>query len=376
MSRFDRYLLRQMMIAFGFFSLVLIAVYWVNHAVILFDRLITNGHSTQVFLEFSLLSLPNVIRLMLPLSAFAATIFVTNRLSSEGELTVMQATGFSPWRLARPFFVFGCFVLVIITLLTHYLVPSSLAHLRQREHEVSASISARLLREGSFLHPQSDVAFYIREITSEGELKDVFLSDRQAPDSSTTYTAEKAYLVRDGEDTTMIMVNGLAQTLTYESQSLSTTLFQDLSYDLSSLVDPNQILQRRISELSTPELMIQAAKLEAKSETRRALLLEEAHDRFKQPLLGLAAALIGFAALMLGGYSRFGPSRQILLAIFLLVVLKMSESFVARPVRNDADLWILNYTPVLIGFIFSLGLLFVASLSFRAFKVTYKKVAQ
>ena len=376
MSRFDRYLLRQMMIAFGFFSLVLIAVYWVNHAVILFDRLITNGHSAQVFLEFSLLSLPNVIRLMLPLSAFAATIFVTNRLSSEGELTVMQATGFSPWRLARPFFVFGCFVLVIITLLTHYLVPSSLAHLRQREHEVSASISARLLREGSFLHPQSDVAFYIREITSEGELKDVFLSDRQAPDSSTTYTAEKAYLVRDGEDTTMIMVNGLAQTLTYESQSLSTTLFQDLSYDLSSLVDPNQILQRRISELSTPELMIQAAKLEAKSETRRALLLEEAHDRFKQPLLGLAAALIGFAALMLGGYSRFGPSRQILLAIFLLVVLKMSESFVARPVRNDADLWILNYTPVLIGFIFSLGLLFVASLSFRAFKVTYKKVAQ
>ena len=376
MSRFDRYLLRQMMIAFGFFSLVLIAVYWVNHAVILFDRLITNGHSAQVFLEFSLLSLPNVIRLMLPLSAFAATIFVTNRLSSEGELTVMQATGFSPWRLARPFFVFGCFVLVIITLLTHYLVPSSLAHLRQREHEVSASISARLLREGSFLHPQSDVAFYIREITSEGELKDVFLSDRQAPDSSTTYTAEKAYLVRDGEDTTMIMVNGLAQTLTYESQSLSTTLFQDLSYDLSSLVDPNQILQRRISELSTPELMIQAAKLESKSETRRALLLEEAHDRFKQPLLGLAAALIGFAALMLGGYSRFGPSRQILLAIFLLVVLKMSESFVARPVRNDADLWILNYTPALIGFIFSLGLLFVASLSFRAFKVTYKKVAQ
>ena len=376
MSRFDRYLLRQMMIAFGFFSLVLIAVYWVNHAVILFDRLITNGHSAQVFLEFSLLSLPNVIRLMLPLSAFAATIFVTNRLSSEGELTVMQATGFSPWRLARPFFVFGCFVLVIIALLTHYLVPSSLAHLRQREHEVSASISARLLREGSFLHPQSDVAFYIREITSEGELKDVFLSDRQAPDSATTYTAEKAYLVRDGENKTMIMVNGLAQTLTYESQSLSTTLFQDLSYDLSSLVDPNQILQRRISELSTPELMIQAAKLEAKSETRRALLLEEAHDRFKQPLLGLAAALIGFAALMLGGYSRFGPGRQILFAIFLLVVLKMSESFVARPVRSNADLWILSYTPVLIGFIVSLGLLFVASLSFGAFKADYKKAAQ
>ena len=369
--------MRQMLVAFGFFSLVLIAVYWVNHAVILFDRLITNGHPALVFLGFSLLSLPNVIRLMLPLSAFAATIYVTNRLSTESELTVMQATGFSPWRLARPFFVFGCFVLVLIALLTHYLVPSSLAQLRQREHEVSASISARLLREGSFLHPQSDVAFYIREITTEGELRDVFLSDRQAQDSATTYTAEKAYLVREDENTTMIMVNGLAQTLDYETQSLSTTLFLDLSYDMSALVDPNQVLQGRISELSTSELLARAEKLKSKSGGSRALLLEEANDRFKQPLLGLAAALIGFAALMLGGYSRFGSGRQILFAIFLLVVLKMSESFVARPVRADAGLWILNYTPVLIGFIFAFVLLLVASFSFGGLNLTLrKKVSQ
>jgi len=64
---------------------------------------------------------------------------------------------------------------------------------------------------------------------------------------------------------------------------------------------------------------------------------------------------------MLGGYSRFGPGRQILFAIFLLVVLKMSESIVARPVRADAGLWILNYTPVLIGFIFTLALLLAAA---------------
>ena len=53
-----------------------------------------------MFLEFTALALPNVIRLVLPLSAFAATIYVTNRLSAESELTVMQATGFGPggWR--------------------------------------------------------------------------------------------------------------------------------------------------------------------------------------------------------------------------------------------------------------------------------------
>ena len=71
MSRFDRYLLSQLVALFGFFALILVAVYWVNRAVGLFDRLLGDGHSALVFLEFSLLMLPNVIRLVLPIAATA-----------------------------------------------------------------------------------------------------------------------------------------------------------------------------------------------------------------------------------------------------------------------------------------------------------------
>ena len=72
MARFDRYMLSQFMVFFGFFSLVLILVYWINRAVVLFDQLIADGQSATVFLEFTALSLPNIIRIVLPLSAFAA----------------------------------------------------------------------------------------------------------------------------------------------------------------------------------------------------------------------------------------------------------------------------------------------------------------
>ncbi|MFM2389894.1 MAG: export transporter permease LptF, partial [Pseudomonadota bacterium] len=82
MPRFDRYLLTQLLGVFGFFALVLVLVYWVNRAVGLFDQLIGDGQSALVFLEISLLTLPNVIRLVLPIAAFAATLFVANRLMS------------------------------------------------------------------------------------------------------------------------------------------------------------------------------------------------------------------------------------------------------------------------------------------------------
>ena len=69
LARFDRYLLAQLMVMFGFFSLVLVMVYWINRAVVLFDQLIADGQSAAVFLEFTALSLPSVIRLALPLAA-------------------------------------------------------------------------------------------------------------------------------------------------------------------------------------------------------------------------------------------------------------------------------------------------------------------
>ena len=98
MARFDRYLLSQFMIHFGFFALVLVMVYWVNRAVVLFDQLIANGQSATVFLEFTTLTLPNVIRIVLPVAAFASVVYVTNRLQSESELVVMQSTGYSTRR--------------------------------------------------------------------------------------------------------------------------------------------------------------------------------------------------------------------------------------------------------------------------------------
>ena len=53
MARFDRYMLSQLMMLFGFFSFVLIAIYWINSAVRLFDWLIGDGQTVWVFLEFS-----------------------------------------------------------------------------------------------------------------------------------------------------------------------------------------------------------------------------------------------------------------------------------------------------------------------------------
>ena len=357
-------MLSQLMVIFGFFALVLVSVYWINRAVILFDRLIADGHSAGVFLEFTALSLPNVIRLVLPMAAFAAAVYVTNRLTNDSELTVVQATGYSPWRLARPVLGFGLILAAMMSVLTLYLVPASLGQLKQRETEISGSVSARLLREGVFLHPVEGVTFYIRDITETGELLDVFLTDRRNPDRSTTYTASRAFLLRDTDGPRLVMQQGMAQTFQRDTQRLATTDFRDFSYDISAFVTTDEA-RLRIQHVPTGDLLMRTAEMAQAAGVDLPRALDELHGRFQQPLLCIVAALIGFSALLLGSFSRFGVWRQIVGAIFLLVFVKIVESAVTAPVRANAGLWPLVYLPSVVGLAMAGGMLHLAARPFR-----------
>ncbi|MGH1465567.1 MAG: LPS export ABC transporter permease LptF [Cognatishimia sp.] len=350
MNRFDRYMLSQLMMLFSFFALVLVSVYWVNRAVVLFDRLIADGQSLFVFVEFTVLSLPAVIKLIMPIASFAAATYVTNRLSSESELTVMQATGFSPWRLARPILNFGIIVGIMMAALSLYLVPASLSQLDIREREIAENATARLLTEGTFLHPSENVTFYIRDINTDGVLHDVFLSDRSNPEQSITYTADEAYLINDASGPKLIMVDGLAQVQNRDDGRLFTTNFADFSYDISAFLRQSSNQKRALQRIPSLEL-IQDPTLVARSlDLNPGWVAAELHGRVAQVLMCVVAALIGFATLLLGGFSRFGVWQQIVLAFVILVVLEAMKNGVSAPVRNDADAWALMYAPAAMGF--------------------------
>ena len=349
LSRYDRYVLSQYLLFFGFFALILVAVFWINRAVVLFDRLIGDGQSALVFLEFTALTLPNLVRMVLPMAVFAGAVWVTNRLNSESELTVMQATGFSPWRLARPALVFGLITAGMMSILTHVLLPASISQLAERESEIARNVTARLLTEGAFLHPADGVTFYIRQIDADGTLRDVFLSDNRDPEQSVIYTGARAFLVRDGERANLIMVDGLAQRLDMQSQTMSTTVFSDFSYDIASVLKKDESSVRNIRAITTPELITDRAVIHETEGYTEGQLVQELHLRFARALICVAVALIGFSALLVGGFSRFGVWRQALGAFLLLIILEALRGVVTEPVIKNPDLWILTYVPTVLG---------------------------
>jgi lipopolysaccharide export system permease protein len=343
-------MLSQLMMLFGFFALILVGVYWVNRAVTLFEHLISDGQSAWVFLEFTALALPTVIRLMLPMAAVVAVIFVTNRLSTESELSVMQATGFSPWRLARPVLWFGIIVALMVGALSNVLEPAARAQLSDRRGEIAANIASQFLIEGTFVHPAPGITFYIREITPGNELRDAFLSDRTSPDRQTIYTAESAALVRSEDGPKLVMFDGMAQTHDRRDGRLSTTRFSDFAYDVGALIEGPAARTRSPDEMTTDALFRLDAGAMAASGVRQADVLLEINERIAQPLTSIAAGLIAFATLLSGGFSRFGLWRQVGLAVALLVLVQFAANLGSKLALQNAAAWPAVHLAPLLGF--------------------------
>lgn len=348
MRSIDRYFLVQLLTVFAFFSLVLISVYWVNRAARLFDAIVGDGQSFWIFLELSALTLPNVIRVVLPLSAFAAAVYVAMRMTRDNELVVLQGTGLSFVRMLWPVAVFGLVAAVMLAFLMHVLMPLSRMQLAERQVQIAENITSRLLRAGEFLQPADDIVVFVRDITPEGKLLDVFLSDARTAGTRVEYNASSALLVPGVQGPTLVLLDGVALIYREGADRLGTLSFDELTFDIGGLVGP---AGRRadVRELPTADLL--SPDPEALAELRISIseVRFELASRFAQPLLAVMTSLIGFIAICLGQFSRLGAWRQVVGAIIVLALIQLASNAASGfALRNAALAW-LAFLPVGLG---------------------------
>ncbi|MEZ5752923.1 MAG: LptF/LptG family permease [Paracoccaceae bacterium] len=360
MTRLDRYVLSQLLWIFGFFSMILVSVYWVNRAVALFDQLIRDGQPIIVFVEFTALSLPMLIRTVLPVSAFVAATYVTLGLLRSSELTSAQAAGISPFRLARPYAVFGLIVSLFLMLLMNVIIPEARSQLARRQAEIAQNITSGLLQEGVFQHPAEGVTVFISEITPEGAMRGIYLSDARSAMQRVDYTAQTALIVPDRTGPKLVMIDGQAQIHDAESGRLSVTGFDDFTYDLGLMAGPEGG-GRNVRELSTRELMAATPELLEETRATEARFRFELVSRFVDGFNALAAALIGFATLVAGAFSRLGFWRQVTLAVVMIGVIQaLTNTLADVAMRSVAFSW-LGIVPLTLAFAMAGGMLWRAS---------------
>ena len=102
LNTFDKYIFIQQSKPFVFFSFVLVGILWLIQSMPRLDDVISNGQSGLVFIKISILIFPQVMLIVLPISAFASTIYAIHKLISESELLIFANAGISNTRLIMP----------------------------------------------------------------------------------------------------------------------------------------------------------------------------------------------------------------------------------------------------------------------------------
>ena len=87
------YLLRQTLGPFLLFTLLLTLVVWMTQSLRLLDLVINGGQSASTFAYLTLLMVPNLLVIIVPIALFGAALYTLNRLNTESELVVMWSAG-------------------------------------------------------------------------------------------------------------------------------------------------------------------------------------------------------------------------------------------------------------------------------------------
>jgi lipopolysaccharide export system permease protein len=177
----------------------------------------------------------------------------------------------------------------------------------------------------------------------------VFLSNARAPERWVTYTADRGLLVRSAAGPRLIMLDGMMQTYDLMTGRLAVTRYDELTLDLTSIVATPGRSRRGIEQMATLPLLAASPALLEETGASRGAALNEAHGRITHMALAVVSPLLGFATLLLGGFSRFGIWRRVVGAVVLLVALQSLALSTASLAVATPALWPVYYLPSVVG---------------------------
>jgi len=356
MRLIDRYLLRQLLGPTVLATTALTAVALLIQSISGLDLIIAQRQSALVFIKITLLAMPQVINIVLPVALFVAALVSLNRLHTEQEIVVCYAGGMSRWRVVSPAIRLAATVAFVALMMNLFLQPASFRAMREALFDVRTDLVSTLVREGEFVEPTPGLTVYAQDVDASGLMSNLFIHQVKPDGTETTYTAEYGKITKRAGRVFLIMTH--AQTQEFSKADVLQVLTSDeLPFDLTSLMSTEELIHYKPSDRYLHELFF--PDLQQSWEQRNRLkLLTEGHARLSTPLYNIAFMAMALAAVIGGGFNRAGYGRRILVAGAAAVAVRILGFVMQAASEAGAWLNILQYAVPLLATAVSLRMLF------------------
>ena len=319
--RISSYIMRQLVISAIIVVVVLTCIIWLSRSLRFVEIIVNHGLPLSTLAHLTLLMLPSWLSIVLPITAFAAVLYTYHRMTGDREIIVLEATGVSPIRLARPAILIACLVTALGYLMTLYLIPVSFTAFKDLQFEIRHHYPDITLREGVFNSMADDrVMVYVRERQPNGELHGMIVHDTRDRRENIVLIAESGSLVMSESGPIVFMQHGSRQswdTVTDQFNLLGFSAYRvnlSVSPSLAARVwnDENAYF---VSDLLNPSPAIT-------SPANYSKFIAEGHRRLSLPLLGLTLPLMALTVLLRNAFSRRGLTARVVVTVALAILLQ------------------------------------------------------
>lgn len=291
MSILNKYFSKQLVAIFIMLLLILTGLAWMMQIMSMMKFLLKYGIDLGSFLGLTALMIPFIASIIIPFVCFIAVVFVYNKLIADNEVTVMAASGLSPYQIARPALNLGIGLTIVNLFLNVWIVPISQGLFYDTQWNLQYGMAHMKLQEGAFTEISDGLVVYVDKV-SDHDLNQVMLSDMRSSDSPSMIFAEKGKLISTSRGLSLVMNNGALQSM---GDSMVTGTFDTFDMDLN-VVEKSGGNSFRVRRISTGELIKVA--FDAKTKKQQKMILTELCNRFISPLMNLVLAILCVTVLL------------------------------------------------------------------------------
>ncbi len=303
------------MVATLLVATILIAIIFLAQSLRFLDLVIDAGASGTSFWKLTMLVLPRFFEVILPISVMISVIFIYNRLISDNELVVINASGLSSIRITLPAIAFAGFLSLCLYFNAGWVAPKSLTKMEELIQIVRNEAASFLLKEGVFSNFSKDITAYIHNKTPDGQLEGLLIHDkRDKDDPPVTILAKRGNLITDEKGNRQVVVyEGSRQQFDPAKENLEKLEFNRYIINFPKKGEENTIRWVEPEERTFFDL-VNYDRTDRRDLRFEDNLIAEIHRRITNPFLVLTFTAVSLSIMLTGSFERRGTGVRILLA--------------------------------------------------------------
>lgn len=354
MRLIERYLFRQITLPVLGATAALTVMGLLGNSLSALSLIVERGQSPWVLIEVTLLAMPQLVSLILPVAVFVGALLALNRLQTDHEFVVCFAGGMSRWRAISPAVRLSVIIALISLFINLFVQPLTFRTLRSELFRVRTDLAASLIKEGDFTELASGLTVYTQSIDQSGRMKNVFIHTPET--GGVSWAAQEGRITKRNGQPVLILRHGSREAYSKDGV-LDYLSFDENTFDLSPYVNNDDIFSYKSSDFWLHELVSpNKPYLESKREARK--YLAEAHSRLSSPLYNIAFMALALAGVLGGSFSRLGYNTRIIRFSAIAAGVRILGFVVQGVAANDAWANLLQYAVPLATIAFAYRILF------------------